>query len=646
MVESSQERAKRNKYRRKKAMLKKVHKKAGIAFLCVMAALAVLAGRIAWINYNHGDAYSKAVLDHQTYTSTTIPYKRGQILTSNGNILAYSERVYNLILDPKLVLSDEKYKEPTLNALVQCFGLNRQELEQTLAVKKDSQYERLAMGLTSDEIADFKALVADTKNNPNIKGVWFENSYVRKYPFSTMACDVVGFASAANGGELGLESYYDDELSGTDGVSYSYVNDNLDVQETTKDAVDGNNIVTTIDYNVQRIIEKHIAAYNEEKPSSATAVLVMNPNNGEVLGMASYPYFDLNNPRSLESSYSQEQLATMSDEDMTNSLYKIWRNYCISETFEPGSTFKPFTVASGLEEGVTYDGDVFYCNGYEEIGGYTIRCHVYNKTGKHGDITLEQALMQSCNPAMMDIAARLGGVKFAQYQRLFGFGSKTGIDLPSEENGIIKKSDMSETDVATNAFGQNYNCTMVQMVSGFASLINGGTYYQPHLVTKITDSTGNTISTVEPKAVKQTISQSTSDKIRDYLQSVVKEGTGNTAKVDGYSMGGKTGTAQKFPRGNGKYLVSFMGFAPYDNPQVLIYVVVNEPNVADQPHSVFAQNIAREILEEVLPYMNIYPDEKKTGVNKGYDVTGSKDSSQYTGKHNGTKSRNEKKKKN
>mgnify|MGYP000029820372 CR=1 FL=1 len=406
MVESSQERAKRNKYRRKKAMLKKVHKKAGIAFLCVMAALAVLAGRIAWINYNHGDAYSKAVLDHQTYTSTTIPYKRGQILTSNGNILAYSERVYNLILDPKLVLSDEKYKEPTLNALVQCFGLNRQELEQTLAVKKDSQYERLAMGLTSDEIADFKALVADTKNNPNIKGVWFENSYVRKYPFSTMACDVVGFASAANGGELGLESYYDDELSGTDGVSYSYVNDNLDVQETTKDAVDGNNIVTTIDYNVQRIIEKHIAAYNEEKPSSATAVLVMNPNNGEVLGMASYPYFDLNNPRSLESSYSQEQLATMSDEDMTNSLYKIWRNYCISETFEPGSTFKPFTVASGLEEGVTYDGDVFYCNGYEEIGGYTIRCHVYNKTGKHGDITLEQALMQSCNPAMMDIAAR------------------------------------------------------------------------------------------------------------------------------------------------------------------------------------------------------------------------------------------------
>lgn len=610
MVESSQERAKRNKYRRKKAMLKKVHKKAGIAFLCVMAALAVLAGRIAWINYNHGDAYSKAVLDHQTYTSTTIPYKRGQILTSNGNILAYSERVYNLILDPKLVLSDEKYKEPTLNALVQCFGLNRQELEQTLAVKKDSQYERLAMGLTSDEIADFKALVADTKNNPNIKGVWFENSYVRKYPFSTMACDVVGFASAANGGELGLESYYDDELSGTDGVSYSYVNDNLDVQETTKDAVDGNNIVTTIDYNVQRIIEKYIAAYNEEKPSSATAVLVMNPNNGEVLGMASYPYFDLNNPRSLESSYSQEQLATMSDEDMTNSLYKIWRNYCISETFEPGSTFKPFTVASGLEEGVTYDGDVFYCNGYEEIGGYTIRCHVYNKTGKHGDITLEQALMQSCNPAMMDIAARLGGVKFAQYQRLFGFGSKTGIDLPSEENGIIKKSDMSETDVATNAFGQNINVTMIQMGAAFSSLINGGNYYQPHIVKRIEKDTGEVVKTFEPTLVRQTVTASTSQLLRKYLKSTVDDGLAKKAGVTGYSIGGKTGTAQKGKREDLKWIVSFIGFAPVDNPQVMVYVLIDEPDGTTGTSGTTSDTLilSHDILEELLPYMNIFKD--------------------------------------
>ena len=299
-----------------------------------------------------------------------------------------------------------------------------------------------------------------------------------------------------------------------------------------------------------------------------------------------------------------------------------------------------------IETGTIKDKMTFDCDGYEDFNGQKVRCVA--RYG-HGIETVRKTLMDSCNDAIMQMSYKIGKNHFTEYQSIYGFGQKTGIDLPGEANTaslMYQVEDMKPIDLATNAFGQNYNCTMVQMVSGFASLINGGTYYQPHLVTKITDSTGNTISTVEPKAVKQTISQSTSDKIRDYLQSVVKEGTGNTAKVDGYSMGGKTGTAQKFPRGNGKYLVSFMGFAPYDNPQVLIYVVVNEPNVADQPHSVFAQNIAREILEEVLPYMNIYPDEKKTGVNKGYDVTGSKDSSQYTGKHNGTKSRNEKKKKN
>lgn len=610
MAESSQERIKRNKYRRKKAMLKKVHKKAGIAFLCVMLVLVVLTGRIAWINYNHGDSYSKAVLDHQTYTSTIIPYKRGQILTSNGNILAYSEKVYNLILDPKLLLSDEKYKEPTLNALVQCFGLERQYLETILAEKKDSQYERLLMELTGDEVAEFKELLADTKNNPNIKGVWFENSYIRKYPFSTMACDVVGFASAVNGGELGIESYYDDELSGVDGVSYSYVNDKLDVQETTKDAVDGNNIVTTIDYNIQRIIEKHIAAYNEEKPSNATAVLVMNPNNGEVLGMASYPYFDLNEPRSLESSYTQEQLENMSDTEMTEALYSIWKNYCISETFEPGSTFKPFTIAAGLEEGVTSDDDVFYCNGYEYIGGYTIKCHVYNRTGKHGDITLEQALMQSCNPAMMQIAARLGGVKFAQYQRIFGFGSKTGIDLPGEENGIIKKTDMSETDVACNAFGQNINVTMVQMGAAFSSVINGGKYYQPHIVKRIEKDTGEVVENFEPVLVRQTVTASTSQLLRKYLKATVDEGLAQKASVTGYSIGGKTGTAQKGKREDLKWIVSFIGFAPVDNPQVMVYVLIDEPDGTTGTSGSTSDPLilSHDILEEILPYMNIFKD--------------------------------------
>lgn len=610
MAENNNYKAKKNKYRRKKAMLKRAHKKAGVAFLIFAVLLTVLAGRIAYINYSHGDTYSKAVLDHQTYTSTTIPYKRGEILTSNGTILAYSERVYNLIMDPKLILSDAKYREPTINALVQCFGLERENLETILNTKKDSQYEKLLKELTSDEIAGFKALVADTKNNPNIKGIWFEDSYIRKYPFSTLACDVVGFASAANGGELGLESYYDDELSGTDGVSYSYVDDNLDVQETTKDAVDGHNIVTTIDYNVQSIIEKHIVAYNEERPSNAAAVLIMDPNNGEILGMAGYPFFDLNNPRSLEGVYTEEELAAMSDAEATNALYSLWRNYCISQTYEPGSTFKPFTVAAGLEEGVTHDGDTFYCAGFEEIGGYTIRCHVYNKTGSHGEISLEEALMQSCNPTMMQIAAKLGGVKLAQYQRIFGFGSKTGIDLPAEENGIVKKADMSETDAATNSFGQNINVTMIQMGAAFCSVINGGNYYQPHIVKRIEKASGEVVKTFEPTLVRQTVTNSTSQLLRKYLKATVDEGLAQKAGVTGYAIGGKTGTAQKGKRDDLKWIISFIGFAPVENPQFMIYVVIDEPyeTTGTSGTSSDALLLSHDILQELLPYMNVFKD--------------------------------------
>lgn len=470
----------------------------------------------------------------------------------------------------------------------------------------------------------------------------------------SLASSVIGFTSSGNVGTTGLENYYNSTLNGINGREYGYLDSDSDFEKTVIDAQDGDTLVTSIDANIQSIVEEKIKDWNEKyrdnyykgTGSINTAAIVMNPNNGEILAMADYPNVDLNNPRDLGKWYTKKQIKRMSEDDKMDALNEIWQNFCVSSTYEPGSVQKPFTVACGLETGTIKDKMTFDCDGYEDFNGQKVRCVA--RYG-HGIETVRKTLMDSCNDAIMQMSYKIGKNHFTEYQSIYGFGQKTGIDLPGEANTaslMYQVEDMKPIDLATNAFGQNYNCTMVQMVSGFASLINGGTYYQPHLVTKITDSTGNTISTVEPKAVKQTISQSTSDKIRDYLQSVVKEGTGNTAKVDGYSMGGKTGTAQKFPRGNGKYLVSFMGFAPYDNPQVLIYVVVNEPNVADQPHSVFAQNIAREILEEVLPYMNIYPDEKKTGVNKGYDVTGSKDSSQYTGKHNGTKSRNEKKKKN
>lgn len=603
------EELRRNKYRRKKAMLRKVQNKMGVAFFVIILVLFALAVRILLINYNHREAYSKTVLDHQSYTSTTIPYKRGQIQDANGTVLAYSERVYNLILDPKLILSDEKYKEPTLTALTECFDLKRSDLESILATKSTSQYEKLLKELTKDEISEFESRVEDTKNNPYIKGVWFEDSYIRKYPFSTLAADVIGFASAANGGELGLENYYDEELSGTDGISYSYVGENLDVETQEKKAEDGYNLVTTIDYKVQSIIENKIKELNAERPSKSTAVIAMNPKTGEILAMASYPTFNLNNPRDLSGVYTQEELSTMTDIEMTNAMYALWSNYCVSTIYEPGSTFKPFTVAEGLEEGVIHDGDTFYCGGFMEVSGSIINCHEHSG---HGTVTVKEGLIQSCNPTMMQIAAKLGGVKIAKYEALFGFGNRTGIDLPGEEAGLTIGEKMTVIDAACNSFGQNINVNMVQMAAAFSSLVNGGNYYQPHIVKRIEKSTGEVVKTIEPNLVRQTVTSETSQLLRTYLRAGVDEGLARKSGVAGYAIGGKTGTAQKQPREDKKWVVSYIGCAPTDDPQLVLYTVIDEPFETNgtSGSSLDALNLSRSIYEEALPYLNIYKDIK------------------------------------
>lgn len=607
------EEAKRIRNRRKKVMLKHVQNKTGVAFVIVVAVLLILSIRILMINYSKGEAYSKIVLDHQSYTSTTLPYKRGQIQDRNGTVLAYSEKVYNLILDPKLVLSDEKYKEPTLNALVQCFDLKREDLENILATKSTSQYERLIKELTDDDIAGFQELKADTKNNPNIKGVWFEESYIRKYPFSTLACSVIGFASAANGGELGLEKYYNDELSGVDGMAYQYINEQLDAQSAQKAAVDGYNIVTTIDYKIQSVVEKKIRELNEQRPSTSTSVIVMNPNNAEVLAMANYPEFNLNNPRDLSGLYTEEELAGMSDTDKTNALYSLWSNQCVSTVFEPGSTFKSITIASALEEGVVKDGDTFDCNGFVNMAGYRIECH-YVKHGGHGTLTLKGSLEESCNPALMQVGAKIGSAKFAKYEKIFGLGSKTGIDLPGEEQGIVRGADMSALDLACVAFGQNLNVTMIQMAAAYSSILNGGYYYQPHMVKRIEKSSGEVVKNIEPTLVRQTITSETSELMREYIRGVVEEGTAGAVKIAGYDIGGKTGTAQKQPRSEKKYVVSFIGAVPMDKPQYLVYVVVNEPygTTGVSGSTEDARSLFRGILEELLPYMGVYKNTQET----------------------------------
>lgn len=606
----SDEQLKKNKYRRKKVMLKRVHTKGMVALVMVVVILMALGGQVFRINYTHGETYAKAVLDHQTYTSTELPYKRGQILTGDGTVLAYSERVYNLILDVKLMLSDVEYKEPTLSALCKYFNLNRSELEQKVSENSQSRYQKLLSNLTTDQIADFKNLMADSTEGKNIKGVWFEDSYIRKYPLGTFASDVVGFASATNGGELGIESQYDEELTGTNGTTYSYVDEGLEVTETQKNAVDGNNIVTTLDYNVQSIIEKCILEYNEEKPSKNTAVVVADPSNGEILGMASYPTFNLNDPRKLTGMYTDEEIKDMSDEEYRNHLYSLWTNYCVSESYEPGSTFKPVTVASALEEGVVKDGDTYVCKGFETVADYKLKCHVFSTIGSHGSLTVEQALMNSCNPYMIHLALEMGNSRFAYYQSLFGFGKITGIDLPGETTGIVYGDRMTTIDAACNSFGQTINVNMMQMMAAYCSIINGGMLYQPHIVKRIESANGEVVKEYKANLVRQTITASTSKLLRRYLKNTVEEGTSKKAGVTGYSVAGKTGTAQKGDRKDNKWIISFIGHAPAENPKFAIYVVIDEPygTTGTSGSSADVLTLTHNILEKLLPYMNVYKD--------------------------------------
>ena len=622
-----------------------MRKKLIVLFSMLTVCLCALIGRLMYINYTSGEKYQKAVLSMQSYDSKTIPYQRGDIIDRNGNVLATSVAVYNVILDCSVMTSEskvdgekvQKYLEPTIEALVDCFPeLDRAELYQFAADNPSDPYEVLLKKLSYDEIQDFVQLqdAVDEKGkkvNPNIKGVWFEKEYQRRYPFNSMASAVIGFVSSGNVGTIGLENYYNDVLNGINGREYGYLNSESDFEKTVIAPEDGNTLVTTIDANIQSVVEKKILEFNsaytnnyrEGDGSLNTAVIVMNPNTGAILAMADYPNFDLNNPRDVSKLFTEEELETVSTEEQMDALNQLWRNFCVSETYEPGSVQKPFTVAGGLETGKLNTNLSFVCDGHETISGSYIGC--VNRYG-HGVETLEKSLMDSCNDALMQMARDYIGVHdFTKYQSVFGFGQKTGIDLPGEAytaSLIYTEENMTTIDLATNAFGQNYNCTMIQVASAFSSLINGGTYYQPYLVSKVIGADGGTISVTEPTVLKETVSEGTSDLIKDYLYNTVTSGTGGTAKVDGYSMGGKTGTAEKIPRKQGNYLVSFIGFAPYENPELVIYCIIDEPNAEDQPHSYFAQNIVREIMEEIYPYMNIYPDEEKTGRNEGLDITG------------------------
>ena len=626
--------------RKKRPMTKfprRMQKKLLIMFGIVALMMIGLIGRLMYIEHTSGEKYEKIVLSQQEYDSQIVPYQRGDIVDTKGTVLATSIAVYNVILDCSVLTSDEKYIDPTIQALVQCFPeLTAEQLYAYVKEQPDSRYIILKKKASYEEIQPFVELQEavdekDNKINPNIKGVWFEKEYQRQYPYGPLASAVIGFTAAGNVGVNGLENSYNSLLNGIDGREYGYLNADNNFEKTIKSAVNGNNIVSTIDINIQSIVEQKIAEFNaaysngfREGEGGAThiGVVVMDPNNGDVLAMANYPNYDLSNPRDLSAYYTPEELAVIDENAKMDALNKLWQNFCVTYTYEPGSTAKPFTMAAGLETGTLLGGENYMCDGYEMVGGHRVNC--VNRQG-HGMETLEQALMNSCNDALMQMSYSIGAENFTEYQQIFGFGQKTNIDLPGEtrtDSLIYTKEDMTPIDLATNSFGQNFNTTMIQLATAFCSVVNGGDLYQPRLVKKITDENGNTIQDISPTLLRQTISKQTSDTLKQFMYATVTGGTAKTAKVDGYSMGGKTGTAQKAGRDGVNYLVSFIGFAPVENPELVIYCVVDEPNVQEQWHSTFAQNITREILEEVLPYMNIYRDEETTGIHAGWDIKG------------------------
>ena len=595
-----------------------MQKKLVMLFIAILLAFVILVGRITYINASSGEDYTKTVLDQQQYMSQSIPFKRGDIVDTNGTKLATSERVYNVILDAKVLLSDETKKAEniaaTKKALKSYFQIKASAVDAIIADSPDSRYNILKKGISYD---DAKAFEAAEKKNSKIKGIWLEEDYVRKYPYNTLACDVLGFSVSGNVGASGLEASYNSTLNGTDGRRYGYQNEDSAIENTVKEPINGNTIVTTIDANLQSIVEKHLEEFNQAHTDEAQegmgfkngAVIMMNPNTGEVLAMASSPTYDLNNPRDLSKYYTEEEITGMSSDDKIDALNELWRNFCVSDSYEPGSPQKAFTVAGAIEEGAISGNEVFECGGKLHFGDWDIRCVA--RAG-HGPLTITQGLMKSCNVVMMRIVSLEGKEKFVQYQKIFGFGEKTGIDLPGEASGLIyQASNMDPASLATNAFGQNYNCTMVQMAAGYASLINGGSYYEPHVVKEILNDEGSVVKSVSPNLVRETVSESTSNFINNALYQTVSGdgGTAGAAAVAGYEVAGKTGTAQKQPRAEKNYLVSFIGYAPAYNPQVLCYVVVDTPHLPgeQQAHSTFASEIFSKIMAEVLPYKNVFP---------------------------------------
>lgn len=585
----------------------KPNKRFGVIVIILFGLLAVVAARLFVIYIFDGDRYAQAAQSQSEQDLSTIPAKRGDITDRNGMVLATSNITYNLILDPKVILSKpERFLEPTVDAIERNFGFSKEEITARINENPDRSYIVLKKNLDFTEVEEF---MKEKDENLNIAGIWLENNSQRKYAYGSLASSVIGFMSGGSG-LYGLELSYDDVLTGTDGREFTYINSDNVLETERIEAENGCTIRSTIDVNIQEIVEEKIEEFKSHEKCGTVACIIQNPNTGEIYAMADSGNFDCNDPYDLSAYFKKKDLEKLSDEEVTSTLSSLWTNWCISQSYEPGSTFKPFTLTAGLEEKAVTMEDDFYCDGSIEFQDDTVKCH--NVDG-HGALDTKHALAESCNVALMTMAERIGVKNFCKYQQRFGFGKYTGIDLPSEiscKSLLYTEENMKEIDLATNSFGQNFNLSMIQLSSAFCSIVNGGYLYKPYVVKGIYSDTGELIQSTDKTLVSRVASRETCDKVRECMRAVVAEGTGDYANVKGYVISGKTGTAEKMGRTEGNYLVSFIGFAPYDNPEVVCYVCIDQPESADE-HGV-SSHLFNLIMADVLPYMNIKTADQDT----------------------------------
>ena len=663
MKTSQNPEAEQRKRRQTKILPFYMQEKLIIGFCFFLILFMLLTYALFQIVRNNNEAFNRKVLrQRQTqYASKVLPAKRGDIMDRNGTILATSQKVYNLIVDARAMTAykDKRYEEASLKALEEFFkedvGELREYIEKQDALPdgKKSAYLKYKKRLSFEEKSAFLEYVEEQNKKfkkegkkDRIKGLDFEEEYRRYYPYKNLACNIIGFTTDdGESGQAGVEQFYNKSLIGTNGRTYGYLDSDSKLQSVIREATDGNSLVTTINYNIQRTVEKYLLEWQTEDVGSKVAsAIVMDPKTGEILAMASTKQYDLNEPRKLNDAEYPESLLLELGKKEAQIVYKrehenksiaadevsqyftqeellsygkqaawneVWRNPVISDTYEPGSTVKPFTLAGALEESVIKPKTTFNCDGKvilsDGVHTWVIRCH---KRDGHGTIDAEQALMQSCNVYMMDTAFAEGAETFVNYQHIFGFGDKTTVDLPGEADTaslVYTAESLGKTTLATNSFGQNFNVTMIQMASAFCSVINGGSYYRPHVVKQILNANGTVIKDVQPELMRVTVSEETSAFLREALFQTVEGGTGKPAQIQGYHVGGKTGTAQKLPRSAKNYLVSFLGFAPVEDPQLLVYVVVDTPNLDGeaQASASFATKIEQKIMNDALQFLNI-----------------------------------------